>query len=293
MTQRTGKATKHQIPEPRNTSAMAAHQVPQVTQRLPVNFHSSNSYMPAKHTLNQPELNRLVELFQSIMHNACRRIGVFIYFCVHMCILVCISVCVTERDAWLPIDVIIFHLQALISAWVQRYFYYSVCYILCVCLCMHMHMWMSVWYGEGGREREACMYLCAFVCGRVLHKIFSSLKKFQTLSRSFLVSWGVRKISFPTKIPAAKKRRRIKCHSVKGIGSSHWYKYNLSSHSGASFWINSVCGMTVYQPGRRRSHVLESGMGFRLIGKRWHDQLHQQKSLERVLKSAFVSAAPG
>ena len=86
------------VPEPRNGSAMAAHQVPQVTQRRPVNFHSSNSYVPAKHAPNQLELKRL---FQSNMHNMRRGISVFINFCVHMCILVCVCmrvcVCVLHR----------------------------------------------------------------------------------------------------------------------------------------------------------------------------------------------------
>lgn len=157
---------QHWIPEPRNGSAMAAHQVPQVIQRLPVNFHSSNGYLPSKHTINLLELKRLVEPFQFNMHNLHRKISVFINFCVHMCILLCTSVCVSQRDVWLPIDVIIFHLQALISAWVLRYFYYSVCVILCVCV--HKYTWMSVWYGE--KQRHACIRL--WVCE--LHKIFAS-----------------------------------------------------------------------------------------------------------------------
>lgn len=228
---------------------MAAHQVPQVTQRRPVNFHSSNSYVPDKQTLNQLELKRLVELFLSNMHNMSRIISVFINFCVHMCIPVCISVCVAQRDAWLPIDVIIFHLQALISASMQRYFYYSVCLIFCVCV-------------------SVCFTKCL------------SLKKFQTLSHSVWLAEKCRKSHFLLKF-LQKKLWRIKCHSVKGIGSSDWHKYNLSSRSGASFWINSACGVTVYQAGRHRAHVLESGMWFTLREKRWHDQLHQQKACRR------------
>lgn len=125
-----------------------------------------------------------------------RWISVFINFCVHTCM----RVCVAQRDAWLPIDVIIFHLHALISAWVRRYFLlFCLCYFVCVsgCACA-MHMWMSVWY------------IYAFVCGCVLHKTFVSQKVPDSFS-CFLVSWKVRKIWFPTKIPATKKLRRIKC----------------------------------------------------------------------------------
>lgn len=49
MTQRTCKHNQHWSPEPRNASAVAAHQVPHVTQRLCVNFYSSNSQIPASH----------------------------------------------------------------------------------------------------------------------------------------------------------------------------------------------------------------------------------------------------
>ena len=153
--------------------------------------------------------------------------------------------------------------------------------LLCVCvwLCMHMHTWMGVWYTEKGRE--ACVYLCVFVFGVCASLKCFSLKKFQTLSGAFWIAEECGKTSFPAKIPATKKLWCIKCHSVEGIGSSNRHKYNLSSRSGASFWINSVCGMTVYEAGRHRAHVMEGRMRFTLREKRWHDQLHQQKACRR------------
>lgn len=164
---------------------MAAHQVPQVTQGH-INFHS-NSYMPVKHTLNQTEMKSVLELFQSDMHNMCWGIRVFINSCVHMCILVCM--CVTQRDAWLPIDVIIFHFQALFSAWVPRYFYYSVCVILCVsvCVCAYVHVavcmcahtWMGVWYRQEG---EACVSVHSCVGGCFKKWFSKSSRHFPVLS---------------------------------------------------------------------------------------------------------------
>lgn len=160
----------------------AAHQVPHVTQRLCVNFYSSISFTPAKHITNQLGLKTLLKPLQSNMHNMRRRISVFINCCTHMCTLVCISVCVAKGDAWFPIDVIIFHSQAVISARVQRYFYYSVCVTLCVSVHAHEHANGCVL--NGGRERDVCVgVLCLSF---ELHKNVPLSRS----SRLFLVHFG-------------------------------------------------------------------------------------------------------
>lgn len=64
--------------------------------------------------------------------------------------------CVPQRDARLPIDVIIFYFQALISAWLLRYFYYSVCVL---------REWERKRKGERGGERGVgrSVFVCAYV----------------------------------------------------------------------------------------------------------------------------------
>lgn len=261
----------------------AAHQVPHVTQRLCVNFYGSISSIPANYTLYQFELKTLVKPLQSNMHDVRRRISVFINCCthVHSCVYIC--VCVTKGGCLIPNRCHYFPLTGChLSMSTEVFLLFCLCYFVCVCvcLCMRMRTWMGVCYIEEGSE--ACVYVGGWVCVWVIY--FTKMFLSQEVPDSFwciLVSWGVRKSSFPTKISATKKLGCIKCHSVEGIGSSHWHKYNLSSRSGASFWINSVCGMTVYEAGRQRAYVLEGGMGFALREKRWHDQLHQQKACRR------------
>lgn len=148
-------------------------------------------------------------------------------------------------------------------------FYYSVCVILFV--------WVAV----------PAQCTCGWVCGTFMRSCVGvcftkrlSLKKFQTVSRAFWLAEKCGKSDFLLKF-LQQRSCGASSVSVKGIGSSHWHKYNLSSRSGASFWINSVCGVTVYQAGRHRAHVLESGMRFTLREERWHDQLHQQKACRR------------
>lgn len=122
-----------------------------------------------------------------------------------MCTLVCVCMCAAQRDAWLPIDVIIFHFQALISAWVAEVFLLFCLCFFCVCAAVHAHAHMEECMVRGG------MFLCAIVCGCELHKMSVSLKVAHTFL-CFLLSWKVRKISFPTQISATKTLRHMKCH---------------------------------------------------------------------------------
>lgn len=147
---------------------MAAHQVLQVTERRAVNFLGSSSYMPAKHTLSQLELRRLLELFQSDMHNACGGISVFINFCVHICVLVCICVCCSEgcltpnRCHYFPLS------SSRLSMSAEVFLLFCLCYFVCVCVCVQLcvrrHTWMSVWCREGGWQARFCASVCVYVC---------------------------------------------------------------------------------------------------------------------------------
>lgn len=78
------------------------------------------------HTLDQPagKIAGTVLIWYALQAH-----GELLYLSASLCACAptCVCVCATQRDARLPIDVIIFSFQALISAWLLRYFYYSVC----------------------------------------------------------------------------------------------------------------------------------------------------------------------
>lgn len=97
-----------------------------------------------------------------------KRISIFINLRVHVCSLVCISMCTAWRVSWLPTDVIIFHLQALISAWVPRHF-------LLFCLCYFVRACTRWWVcGAGRGSVHPCV--CVLMCGS-LPREFLSLEK--------------------------------------------------------------------------------------------------------------------
>lgn len=163
---------------------------------------------------------------------------------------------------------------------------FCVCASLCAAVCACTRGWV-----QGGREgvmHVFCVRSCVGVC---FTKCFS-LKKFQTLSRAFWLAEKCRKSNFLLKF-LQQRSCGASSVSVKGIGSSHWHKYNLSSRSGASFWINSVCGVSVYQAGRHRAHGAGEWDRIRPERQEMTRSITSAKSLQKVLKSAFVSVAPG
>ena len=98
-----------------------------------------------------------------------------IYQLLHVCVRVCACAHVTQRDARLPIDVIIFCFQALISAWLLRYF-------LLFCQCFEEER-------ERKRERERGeeVYVCVCLCvGGCFTKWLS---KVPDTFQCFLASW--------------------------------------------------------------------------------------------------------
>lgn len=96
-----------------------------------------------------------------------------------------------------------------------------------VAVCVHTHGW------ECGTDRERRHVL---MCARVwVGASQNGSQKVADTFLCFLVCQKVWKISFPTETCVTKKLWYIKCHTVKGITLSHWYKYNLSSRLTATF----------------------------------------------------------
>lgn len=211
------------------------------------------------------------------MHNMRRRISVFFSTSLCTCAFLCVYVCVAQTDAWLPIDVIIFHLQAL-TAWVQIYIFIILSVLFCVCLCMHMHtccVWMCV--VEGGREEG--VFLCACVC----FTKFVSPKKFQTLSGAFWLAKNAEKSHFLLKFL---QQRSYSASSVTASRESVQVTgTNTIFHlvQEQAFELTLYVGWLSIRLAGTGLMFSKMGMGFTLRGKRWHDQLHQQKSLQKVL----------
>lgn len=147
------------------------------------------------------------------------------------CAVLCVCVCCTEgcltpnRCHYFPLS------SSLLSMSAEVFLLFCLCYFVCVCACGCVCACTHGW--ECGTEREGRHVL---VCAHVwVGASQNGSQKVPDTFLCFLVSRKVWKISFPTKTCATKKLWCIKCHSVEGISLSHWYKYNLSSRSRATF----------------------------------------------------------
>lgn len=274
---------------------MAAHQEPQVA---PQSFpHLLEFYCIRAHSGSTCH-NNFWNCSSLICTTNTRGITVFINFCMHMCIHVCVWMWmrVTQRDARLPIDVIIFSFQALIAAWLLRYFYYSVCVLR-----------EREWKRERERRREERWGGLCLVCAYVWVGVSQSgSQKVPDTFQCFLAGCKtIPKVSFPAKTWNLWNKKSYGASSVILWWELVWIcAKNTSSHFAEEQHFDlGLCSMRVeqvygYRPGWVEWDDIINYITQRLLGILLSNcqieaaQCYQQQNRQRHLISPVFPSAP-
>lgn len=185
-----------------------------------------------------------------------------VYTCAFLCVLY-VCVCFTE-GCLTPHRC---HYFPLASSHLSMSAEVFLLFCLCCFVCVHVHSQMSVWYTE--RWRNAC--ICVWVCVSQSVCLFKSSSAFwlaeEYVKSHFLLKFLQQRHCGSSSLTASRE-------SIQVTGTNTIF-HLVREHA---FELTAYVAWHVCQADRRRAHVLESGIGFALRGKRWHDQLHQQKA---------------